>query len=66
MKISVQNLITYIQLVLSSIKEMKVSQSKKDYGFGLWSEREDIKDVAQYVREIKKGRYLKDLDYDPN
>ncbi|MFI4954858.1 MAG: type II toxin-antitoxin system Phd/YefM family antitoxin [Gammaproteobacteria bacterium] len=34
----------------------KVSKVKEDYGFGMWSDRRDMKDVDQYVRGMRRGR----------
>lgn len=30
-------------------------QRKEDYGFGMWSDRRDMKDVEQYVRGMRRG-----------
>jgi antitoxin (DNA-binding transcriptional repressor) of toxin-antitoxin stability system len=29
---------------------------KEDYGFGMWSDRADMKDADQYVRGMRRGR----------
>ncbi|MFI5342668.1 MAG: type II toxin-antitoxin system prevent-host-death family antitoxin [Chlamydiales bacterium] len=34
----------------------KVSKTKEDYGFGMWKDREEFKDVDKYVRNLRKGR----------
>jgi hypothetical protein len=28
-----------------------------DPAFGMWADREDMKDVAAYVRNLRKGRF---------
>lgn len=34
------------------------TMSAKDHpAFGMWSDREDMKDVAAYVRSIRRGRF---------
>jgi len=33
----------------------KVFKVKEDYGFGMWSDRRDMKNVDQYVRGMKRG-----------
>ncbi len=34
-----------------------LSKAKDDPTFGMWADREDMKDVAGYVRKLRKGRY---------
>ena len=29
---------------------------KEDYGFGMWSDRREMKDVDEYVRGMRSGR----------
>lgn len=29
---------------------------KQDYGFGMWADRGDIKDVENFARKLRKGR----------
>jgi prevent-host-death family protein len=30
--------------------------TREDYGFGMWGGHEDMSDVDQYVRKLRKGR----------
>ena len=32
---------------------------EKDELFGIWKEREDIQNIEEYVRNLRKGRFLK-------
>jgi len=34
-----------------------ISSAKNHPAFGLWADREDIKDVAARVRQLRKGRF---------
>ncbi len=46
----------YAKLV--PIKKLKSDAEKSNELFGIWEDREDIKDVKEYVRKIRKGRYV--------
>jgi len=42
---------------IAKIIPIKVrAKVKEDYGFGMWSDRGDMKDVDQYVRGLRRGR----------
>ncbi len=45
----------YAKLV--PIKKSKQNIEKADELFGMWKDRKDIKDVKNYVRELRKGRF---------
>jgi hypothetical protein len=34
-----------------------VAKAEEDPTFGMWADRDDLKDVATYVRKLRKGRY---------
>ena len=57
MKIFVQKLRRYMRRIFYDIKKKKVFKSKEDYGFGMWGDREEMKNVGQYVCRIRKGRF---------
>lgn len=38
-------------------KEKSVSSIKNLPAFGMWKDREDMKDPAKFVRQIRKGRF---------
>jgi prevent-host-death family protein len=55
--------ITYRGKALAKIVPLKMESSKQSTDFenelfGIWKNREDINDVDQYVRNIRKGRGL--------
>ena len=37
--------------------EQAIGSAKDHPAFGLWADREDMKDVAEYVRQLRKGRF---------
>lgn len=44
--------------VIQSISKTKKSDFKP-LGFGMWANREDLKDVDKWIRERRKARYEK-------
>jgi prevent-host-death family protein len=55
--------ITYRGKALAKIVPIKTEDSKQDINsenelFGIWENRDDIQNVEQYVRSIRKGRDL--------
>jgi hypothetical protein len=34
-----------------------VAKAKDHPAFGLWADRQDLKDVAEHVRKLRKGRF---------
>ncbi len=38
-------------------KQRSVGRVKDHPAFGMWKDREDLRDVAAYVRRLRKGRF---------
>lgn len=45
----------YAKLV--PLKNSKKETENSDKLFGIWKDRDDVKNVKRYVRELRKGRY---------
>ncbi len=46
----------YAKLVPLNKTEKKINETNEL--FGIWKDRDDLEDVASYVRELRKGRVL--------
>jgi antitoxin (DNA-binding transcriptional repressor) of toxin-antitoxin stability system len=54
-------IITYRGKAFAKITPLNRENPEQDYDgelFGIWGDREDTKDVEQYVRTMRKGRSL--------
>ena len=46
-----------IMLPIGREHRRPVAKAQDDPTFGMWADRDDMKDVAGYVRKLRKGRY---------
>lgn len=42
---------------LVPLQEAEIGESVSQEGFGMWKDRDDFKDPAEYVRSLRKGRF---------
>jgi len=45
-----------------SYKEKDKDTDPEFKGFGMWADREDMKDVDAYIRNLRKGRVFAELE----
>ena len=46
-----------VMLPISTEVEKPAIKAEDHPAFGMWADRDDMKDVAGYVRRLRKGRY---------
>lgn len=44
------------QAIAKIVPIQKPREADKDYGFGMWSDHENMIDVPGYLRKLRKGR----------